>query len=198
MSVVTFVGPAFDRLGHLHQAPRVCSPDELRDHHPARIPVDVDHQFGVIGEVVSLFRTRNHDVWATSVCDPPDWLLRGPVYYSPSTTMKRDGSDIEIVALAVTTLPATIGLKGKPLLVFDGDVSDAGQWFVNGKRPAGVVGEVVRDAREQWRKRHSRRATPVSGDNVDDDYPWGERLRGDEPPTGKLRRSAPGRVLAVY
>jgi hypothetical protein len=200
MSAVTFVGVAFDRLGHLHQAPRVCSADELRSAHPATIPVDIDHQYGVIGHVVSLYRTRTGDVWAVACCNPPDWLLDGPLFYSPAWTARPDGTDVELTSLAVVTAPATVGLRSKgPLAVFDGDVGEAGQWLIDGKRPAGLVADVIRDSRQEWRRRHSRSALHVGGHPGDSPWYEGQPLRGrDERPTGKLRRShTPGRILRV-
>jgi len=206
MSIVTFVGVAFTRDGTLHQPPRVCSADELRDAHPAGLKLNFAHDKAwPLGEVASFFRCRETaDVWAVAVgSNVEPWLLDGPLFFSPEWTARPDGSDIEITGLAVCVAPATVGLRSKgALTVFDGDLRDAGQWFIDGKRPAGLVGDVLRDARDQWRQRHSRSALRVGGHNLDD-YPWSEgegmplRLR-DERPAGKLRRSGGrGRILRV-
>jgi hypothetical protein len=200
---VTFVGVAFTRDGHVHGRSLALSADELRDSHPPVIALNLAHDKDwPLGELVSLYRVRSSgDVWAVACADVPPWLLDGPCYFSPEWTARPDGNDIELTGMAICTAPATVGLRSKgPLTVFDGDVGDAGQWLIDGKRPAGLVADVIRDSRQEWRRRHSRSVIRVGGHRYDDG-PWieGQPLRRrDERPTGKLRRShTPGHILRV-
>jgi hypothetical protein len=206
VSTKTLIGVALTSDGARFRSSHAISADELRDAHPAVIRVNLAHDKSrPFGRVISLFRQRESgDVWAVAVADAPEWLMSGPLYYSSETTMRPDGSDVEIVGLAVCTQPLTVSLRSKgPLTVFDGDLGDAGTWLTaDGKRPAGFVGDLLRHAREEWRRRDSRSAVRVGGHNLDD-YPWSEgegmplRLR-DGRPAGKLRRSGGrGRILRV-
>jgi hypothetical protein len=202
MSAVTFIGVALTRDGHLHGRSFACSADELRPTHPAAIPLNLGHDKSwPLGELVSLYRSRTSgDVWAVACADVPPWLLDGPCYFSPEWTARPDGSDIELTGMAICTVPATVGLRSKgPLAVFDGDVGDAGRWLVKRKRPSGLLADVIRDSRMEWRRRDSRSAIPVGGHRGDTPWYEGQPLRlRDERPTGKLRRShTPGRVLRV-
>jgi hypothetical protein len=200
---VTFVGVALTSDGHLHGRSFTCAADDLRPTHPARLSLNFAHERDwVLGQVISLYRVRSGDVWAVASGDDVEpWILDGPCYFSPEFTARPDGTDIELTGLAIATVPATVGLRSKgPLAVFPGDPGDAGAWLIGGKVPAGVVGDVIRESRQEWRRRYSRSAMCVGGYDPDAG-PWveGEPLRlRDERPSGKLRRSgSQGRILRV-
>jgi hypothetical protein len=79
---------------------------------PATIQVNVGHNpLHVVGQVVHLERSSKY-LWAVAHVDDgvgaPDY---GPAFWSAETDSYRDGTDIELTALALTQFPAQIGLR---------------------------------------------------------------------------------------
>jgi hypothetical protein len=138
---VTIVAMVSDKLGHaVHAATGMAGGTAIerrwatsaptldyRTSQPAHIAVDRDHDGRAVGEIVALERNADDAVFGVAVVHHHDELLapsQPPIYFSPSLTSRRDGTDIVIESIALTSDPASIGLR--PAVVVPGDLRDAG------------------------------------------------------------------------
>jgi hypothetical protein len=119
-----------DRLGHhrrqyldeyceLRTAYDTLSPVEYRHVQPADIPLDVDHDDRWIGSLEYIERTADGDLWGVAVADD-DWLLTlDDIYASTYVRHRRDGTDIELLGVALTHDPAGLCLRKATLIPGD-------------------------------------------------------------------------------
>jgi hypothetical protein len=175
--MITIIGEVFDKLGHSWNGHRV-NVAELRSKQEDLIPLTADHT-EIIGRVLTLTRVKGGAVWAVAVgadrCDP---LLEvdEPIYFSPGTSTRADGTDGIILELALVSRTARVGAQ--PVLVKPGDVrkpSDRGRWSLRGLayelvpraaeeircRPKGGPFHIRDLEHEKWMERENERRTYV-------------------------------------
>jgi hypothetical protein len=159
--VITIVGPLLTRDGLCQRS--VIGPDwryrtlsyavsarEIRLKQPACIPLNVGHdRTNEIGQVVTLYRSRNGDCWAVAESEA-DRLLKFPesIYFSPETSRAPDGTDVVVTGAALTTEPATVSLQ--PVALFPGSLDRRTSWNLNDHRK-----QIVERAAEQRRRRRA-------------------------------------------
>jgi len=117
---------------------------EYRSVQAAAIGVDVNHDQR-IGQLKYLERTGSGRLLAVCEIDGSS-LGDGPWYYSPEIR-HRGGRDIELLSLAVTRSPASVGLG--PITAFPGTLHDAARKVVY---QDGHGGELVKRADEYDRR----------------------------------------------
>jgi len=146
---------------------------EYRSVQPITIGVDVDHG-RPIGQVKYLERT-NAKLYAVCEIDSGS-LSHGPWAFSP-LVRHRDGHDIELLSLAVTKSPASVGIG--TLDAWPGTLREAAREVVY---QDGFAGELIRRAAEYDRRR--KRGEPLVIQGV---HP--------KPPTPKPTVAPPRRLL---
>jgi hypothetical protein len=144
---VPYTGPAgrnFDAKREFSKTPST----EYRSVQAAAISVDVDHD-RPIGQLKYLERRTDSKLFAVCEIDASG-LEEGPWYFSPEIR-HRGGKDIELLALAVTRSPASVGLG--PVTAFAGTLREASAKIVY---QDAWQGKIVRRAAafDARRKRH--------------------------------------------
>lgn len=166
---------------------------------PARIPLDIEHDHSAeVGQVVSLFRSRNGDAWAVTtsgaerLADYPE-----PIYFSAQFASRLEPDNLILAGVALTTASASIAKL--PIEILRGQLDsryDRSRWGLSGIRQR-VVQHAVQQVRERSRG---------EGLLVYDELPTGEvpvRIRGgylvaDEfVPVGKLRLRSGSSIIAL-
>jgi hypothetical protein len=117
---------------------------QYRSAQPDVIGVDVDHS-RPIGEVRYLEFNGSGRLYA--VCEIDGSGLEGPLFFSPHVR-HRDGLDIELLGLAVTTSPASIGLD--PIDAFPAALDRAASQVVY---QDGFAGQLIKRAAAYNRSR---------------------------------------------
>ena len=96
-----------------------------------RINVDHDHAL-IVGQVQHVELAANESAWMVGVVH--GGLPDGPLYLSPESDSRRDGSDLVVNAVAVCRDPAQICLE--PVLVLDGGLERRRDWRLSGRHAA--------------------------------------------------------------
>jgi len=168
---------------------------------PSTIPVDVNHEGPVIGQVAYLERNGSGRLHAVAEIDASG-LDDGPWYYSPFIEHV-EGRDIVLQALSVTRTPASIALP--PISAFPARLPDAGAY-------RGIHQDLVKRAAAYDRRRRSgephlivdpdreARLNRLVGRRLDDPTAALEYRMLVEEDTARrrpIRHGPPGRVLRV-
>jgi hypothetical protein len=153
------------------------------------IPLDLEHvDTDTIGRVQSLELAPNGSLWMTGIAYGT--LPDGPLYLSPQSTQRPDGSDLTLDGVALTRHPAQIELE--PVLVLPGTLDRRRDWQLH-ERHAGIA---ERAALAVKQRKHDDPLLVVDTDAARADTREArelERMSG-----GQLRHGQPGRVLRVY
>jgi hypothetical protein len=148
-AVITIIGGVFGQLAHSWNGHRI-NVAELRSRQEGPIALTLDHSENV-GQVLTLTRVKGGAVYAIAVSEGCDALLEtdAPIYFSPKTDTRIDGSDGRFVELALTFQTARVAPK--PVVVKAGDIrepSDRNRWALRG-----LVAELVPRAVDEIRCR---------------------------------------------
>lgn len=195
---VTIYGELADELGHHHDRDNRSPASNYRRRQPHDIGVDLEHRGEVLGQVVHL--ERRHDrlnAVAVLELEASDLDAFGDCWWSASTRATPHHGldrDIELVGLAITKTPASVGLR--PLRWLAGDVREhRGRW---GRVPE-LIERSVRPALE-----HRWRCTAPLTIHEPDTAPYiSAQIRLDEMFEQDIRPLAPiehvggGRIISV-
>jgi hypothetical protein len=147
--VITIIGEAFDPLGHRWNG-RTIQTAELRSRQEQPVALTLDHT-ELAGRVLTLTRVKGGAVWGIAVAEGCDVLLEAtdPIYFSPGTSTRADGSDGIILELALVSRTARVAAR--PVVIKAGDIrkpNDRGRWRLNG-----LAAELVPRAADELRCR---------------------------------------------
>jgi len=202
--MITLLGPTLTEIGHCHRKEIgdngkletrawACSALNVRHQQPAMIPLNIDHTEHRVGQVIGLHRRRGR-LFAIAEADADELLdFDEPIFYSAETTMRPDGTDVLVEAVALCTRPAHVGLD--PVEMFPGTV-DMAVFKTN----FGHANRWQKELLEQTREERYRRR---SGDSICVSYPPPvEQRHGEYETHGTYRRPGqvfyrPSRIISV-
>jgi hypothetical protein len=185
--MITIIGEAFDALGHRWNGQTIKTA-ELRSRQEDLIPLTLDHT-ELAGRVLTLTRVKGGAVYAIAVAEGCDALLEAeaPIFFSPGTDTRADGTDGIVLDLALVSRTARVGAR--PVLVKAGDIRKSGdrcRWRLNG-----LAAELVPRAASEIRCRP--RGGPIHIRDLEMEKALERENRRRPSYIPQLTRSSPGR-----